>query len=98
MNRLEIPAEVIHALCERHGVAELSLFGSALRADFGPESDVDLLVSFQPDAEPTFLTLARLQRELAAAFHRNVDLVPKDGLKPLIREAVLAGAEVLYAA
>jgi predicted nucleotidyltransferase len=76
----------------------LSLFGSARRTDFGPESDVDLLIEFQTDAEPSFLTLARLQRELAEALHRKVDLVPKGGLKPMIREEVLASAEVLYAA
>ncbi|MCX7007197.1 MAG: nucleotidyltransferase domain-containing protein [Kiritimatiellaeota bacterium] len=98
MKRIDIPAEVVRALCERHGVAELSLFGSARREDFGPESDVDLLVTFRSDAEPTFSSLARLQRELAEALHRKVDLVPKDGLKPLIREAIIASAEVLYAA
>jgi predicted nucleotidyltransferase len=97
MNQLEIPIEVIRALCRRYRVAELSLFGSARRADFRPDSDVDLLVEFEPEAEPTFLTLARLQRELAEALHRKVDLVPKGGLKPLIREEVLADAEVLYA-
>ncbi len=98
MNQLEIPVESLRALCRRYRVAELSLFGSARRTDFGPESDVDLLVEFEPDAEPTFLTLARLQRELEEALHRKVDLVPKGGLKPLIREEVLASAEVLYAA
>lgn len=98
MKQLDIPVEVIRTLCERYRVAELSLFGSARRADFRPDSDVDLLVEFEPDAEPTFLTLARLQRELSEALHRKVDLVPKGGLKPLIREEVLAGAEILYAA
>ena len=95
MNQLEIPVESVRALCRRYRVVELSLFGSARRTDFGPESDVDLLVEFELDAEPTFLTLARLQRELAEALHRKVDLVPKGGLKPLIREEVLASAEVL---
>ncbi len=98
MNQLEIPVESVRALCRRYRVVELSLFGSARRTDFGPESDVDLLVEFELDAEPTFLTLARLQRELAEVLHRKVDLVPKGGLKPLIREEVLASAEVLYAA
>lgn len=98
MNQLEIPIEAVRALCRRYRVAELSLFGSARRAGFRPNSDVDLLVEFEPDAEPTFLTLAGLQRELAEALHRKVDLVPKGGLKPLIRDEVLASAEVLYAA
>lgn len=98
MKQLDIPMEAVRALCERYRVAELSLFGLARRTDFRPDSDVDLLVEFEPDAEPTFLTLARLQRELAEALHRKVDLIPKGGLKPLIREEVLASAEVLYAA
>ena len=98
MNQLEIPVEAIRALCRRYRVAELLLFGSARRADFRQDSDVDLLVEFESDAEPTFLTLARLQRELAETLHHKVDLVPKGGLKPLIRDEVLASAEVLYAA
>ena len=98
MNQLEIPVEAIRALCRRYRVAELSLFGSARREDFRQDSDVDLLVEFESDAEPSFLTLARLQRELAEMLHHKVDLVPKGGLKPLIRDEVLASAEVLYAA
>ena len=77
---------------------ELALFGSMLRQDRRPESDIDLLVSFQPTARVTFLTLARMQRELATLLGRKVDLVPKDGLKPVIREHILATARVLYAA
>jgi uncharacterized protein len=98
MNQIEIPFEAIRTLCERYRVVELSLFGSARRADCRPDSDVDLLVEFEPDAEPTFLTLARLQRELGDALRRKVDLVPKGGLKSLIREEVLASAEVVYTA
>ena len=59
---------------------------------------MDLLVSFQPAARVTFTTLARMQRELEALLGRKVDLVPKDGLKPVIRDHVLATARVLYAA
>jgi predicted nucleotidyltransferase len=79
-------------------VQELALFGSALTSDFGEESDIDLLVTFQPGARVGFLTLARMQRELAQILGRKVDLVPKGGLKPIIRESVLANARVLYAA
>ncbi|MBI4320453.1 MAG: nucleotidyltransferase family protein [Chloroflexi bacterium] len=95
---LELPLEAIRVICQRFRVRELALFGSALREDFRPESDVDLLVEFEPDAQVGFLTLARLQRELSATLGRQVDLVPKGGLKPIIRDAVLADAEVLYAA
>ncbi len=96
--QFDIHQTQIRALCERYRVAELALFGSAQRADFRLDSDVDLLVTFQPDAAPSFLTLAALQRELTALLQRRVDLVPKDGLKALIRDSVLASAEVLYAA
>ena len=98
MKPLDIPVAKMRALCERYSVAELALFGSAARAEDRPDSDIDLLVAFRPNATPSFLTLARLQRELAELFHRPVDLVPKHGLKPLIRDAVLTSAEVLYAA
>ena len=94
---LELPVEAIREICRRYRVNQLALFGSALGKDFGPTSDVDLLVEFEPDAEVGFLTLARLQRELSAALGRPVDLVPKGGLKPMIREKVLAEAEILYA-
>ena len=95
---LHIPLEKLAELCHRYQVRELALFGSTLRQDYHPDSDVDLLVSFEPAARVTFLTLARMQRELEALLGRNVDLVPKDGLKPVIREHVLATARVLYAA
>ena len=95
---LNIPPEELGCLCRRYQVRELALFGSMLLQDHRLESDVDLLVSFQPAARVTFSTLARMQRELAALLGRKVDLVPKDGLKPIIRDHVLATARVLYAA
>jgi uncharacterized protein len=85
-------------LCERNQVQELALFGSALTRDFGKDSDIDLLVTFQPGARVGFLTLAKMKRELEELLGRKVDLVPKGGLKPAIRESVLATARVLYAA
>jgi hypothetical protein len=93
-----IPLEQLARFCRRYQVRELALFGSMLRQEHHPDSDVDLLVSFQPGARVTFLTLARMQRELEALWGRKVDLVPKDGLKPVIRDHVLATARVLYAA
>jgi len=95
---IEIPRTELAALCRKYGVRELSLFGSALRADFHPGSDLDLLVMFQPDAEIGFLEFAALQRELSSALGRPVDLVPKEGLKPIIRDDVIASARVVYAA
>jgi uncharacterized protein len=95
---IEIPAERLAALCRQYQVRELALFGSVLRDDFGPGSDIDFLVEFEPSAQVGFLTLGKLQGELSALFDRAVDLVPKRGLKPILRQAVLASAEVVYAA
>ena len=66
--------------------------------DFGLTSDVDFLVEFEPDAQIGFLALGRMQRELEALVGRPVDLVPRGGLKPRIRDAVLSTTEVVYAA
>ena len=85
---LHIPIEELPDFCSRYQVCELALFGSTLRQDHRPDSDVDLLVSFTSTARVTFLTLARMQRELEALFGHKVDLVPKDGLKPLIRDHI----------
>jgi len=90
--------EELARFCHQYQVRELALFGSLLRQDHHPESDVDLLVSFHPAARVTFLTLARMQRELQTLLGRKVDLVPKEGLKPVIRAHILATARVLYAA
>jgi predicted nucleotidyltransferase len=96
--KIDIPADEIAAFCRRHHIRSLSLFGSILREDFGPDSDADVLVEFETDAQVGFIALNRMQRELAELLQRPVDLVPKEGLKPKIREAVLSSAEVVYAA
>lgn len=98
VQKIEIPAQEITDLCRRYGVRELAVFGSYLRDDFRPDSDIDLLVEFAPDAEIGFLSLARMGRELSGILHRPVDLVPKAGLKPKIRDEVLSDRKVLYAA
>jgi predicted nucleotidyltransferase len=95
---LHIPFEELTDFCRRYQVRELAIFGSMLRQGYRPDSDIDLLVSFEPGTRVTFLTLARMQRELGVLFGRKVDLVPKDGLKPGIRDHILATAQVLYAA
>lgn len=96
--KIEIPTDEIADFCRRHRIRSLSLFGSVLREDFRPDSDADVLVEFEPDAQVGFIALSRMQQELAELLQRPVDLVPKEGLKPKIREAVLASAEVVYAA
>jgi uncharacterized protein len=89
--------KAIKDLCERYRAKELSIFGSALREDFRTDSDIDLLVEFEPEAQIGFVTLSRMQRELSAILNRPVDLVPKGGLKAKIRESVISSAKVLYA-
>ncbi len=96
--RIEIPADKIANFCQRHHIQSLALFGSVLREDFRPDSDADVLVEFEPDAQVGFIALSRMQRELSELLQRPVDLVPKEGLKPKIRDAVLSSAEVVYAA
>lgn len=98
LTNLALPIESIQAICRRHHVRELSVFGSSLREDFRSDNDIDLLVEFESDAQIDFVSLSRLQRELSATLQRRVDLVPKQGLKPLIRQEVLSTAEVIYAA
>src|SRR5712692_3434198 len=95
---LAFSTEALERLCRQFHVRELSLFGSVPRPDFHEGSDLDLLVEFEAGARVGLLTLARLQRELAGLFRRKVDLVPKGGLKPAIRQEVLAQARTLYAA
>ena len=81
------------------GVARLSLFGSVLRDDFGPDSDVDVLVEFEVGARVGFFELSRLQDELEALFGgRKVDLLTPGFLSPYIRDEVLESARVQYAA
>jgi len=92
-----VPREQLTEFCRRNQIRWLALFGSVLRDDFGPDSDVDVLVEFEPEARVTMFTLSRLQRELEDIFARPVDFVLKDGLKRRIRESVLASAQVIYA-
>jgi predicted nucleotidyltransferase len=87
----------LRRICQTYHVRELALFGSALTERFDEASDIDLLVDFAPETRVGFLLLSRMQHELSDLFHRPVDLVPKDGLKALIRNDVLSHARVLYA-
>jgi len=87
----------IGAFCRRRHIRSLALFGSVLRDDFGPESDVDVLVEFQPGHTPGFLRLHEMEQELSGLLdQRRVDLVTQKFLNRRIRERVLQDAEVLY--
>jgi predicted nucleotidyltransferase len=95
---LVIDRSAITAFCQRHGIARLALFGSALRDDFGPDSDVDVLVEFQPGHVPG-LDFVSMERELSGLLQgRRVDLVTPKFLNVRIREQVLREAEPLYVA
>ena len=91
--------ERIAAFCRRWKVTEFALFGSILRDDFGPESDVDVLVTFEPDAPWTLWDLSRMRMELKDIFGREVDLVEKKALRnPFRRQGILADTRVIYVA
>lgn len=93
-----ISRQAVAALCRQHHIRRLELFGSVLRDDFRPDSDVDMLVEFEPEAQIGLFAFQQIQAELSALLQRPVDLVPRSGLKPLIRESVLASAQEIYAA
>ena len=90
-----MPRKDLERICERYHVERLAVFGSALRDDFGPESDVDLLVEFEADRTPG-LGFARLQRELSWLLGRRVDLHTYRGLSRYFRDEVLGQGETLY--
>lgn len=90
----------ISRICQRHGVARLRLFGSALKDTFDPErSDIDFLVNFQPDAVRTFRALIELRAELEQVVGRPVDLVDADAVRnPYFAQSAFQSAEDVYAA
>lgn len=94
----EQTSQKIAELCKRHRVRELSLFGSRVRGDNRPDSDYDLLVDFLPDAGIGLIEYSRMQIDLSEILKTKVDLVSKDGLKPIIRDRVIADAKVIYEA
>jgi hypothetical protein len=96
--RIEVDHEQIAEFCRRHHIARLSFFGSVLRDDFGPESDVDVLVQFEPGSTPSLFGLTRMQRELTGIVGRRVDFKTPGFLSRYIRERVLAEAQEEYVA
>ena len=98
--RIAIPSDGIAAFCKRWQVAELALFGSVLRDDFGPDSDIDVLVAFREGARHTLFDMVRMEEELEALFGREVDLVSRRGIEQsrnhLRRTAILDTAETIH--
>lgn len=99
---IDLPDERIKEFCRRWKIAELSAFGSVLRDDFSPESDVDLLVSFAPDAEWSLLDHIEMEEELSSLLGRKVDLVSRRGVERsrnyIRRRRILESARPVYAA
>ncbi|MBE3096851.1 MAG: nucleotidyltransferase family protein [Planctomycetes bacterium] len=97
--QIDIPMDKVVDFCRKWKITEFSLFGSVLRDDFRPESDVDVLVEFEPDAPWSLWDWIDMIDELKAAFGRDVDLVSKGGLRnPFRRHAIMSSREIIYAA
>jgi predicted nucleotidyltransferase len=98
-DKMIVPKDKIADFCRRWKVAEFALFGSVLREDFSPDSDIDVLVTFDPNAHHSLFELVRMEEELEAIFGRKVDLVEKAGIRnPFRRHEILKSLEIVYAA
>mgnify|MGYP001085224958 CR=1 FL=1 len=101
MKNLDIDRERLAAFCRRHHIRTMAFFGSVLREDFQPNSDVDVLVEFRPEVSPTLFDLVRMQEELKDILGREVDLIEKRGIEQsrnyLRRRAILSTMETVYA-
>jgi len=96
---IDISENQLTEFCQKWKVTELSLFGSVLRDDFGPDSDVDVLVTFQPDAPWSLWDLMEMKEELEVLFGRTIDLVEKEALRnPWRKREILNTYKVVYAA
>ena len=91
-----LPLEAIRAYCKQRPIKRLSLFGSALRADFGPDSDIDMLIEYAPEAKLDAFAILRQQADLCKLIGRPVDLGTPQTLSPYIRHEVIESAELLY--
>jgi len=95
--KIPIDREKIAEFCRANGILKLSLFGSVLRDDFNPDSDVDVLVEFEPERGPGFIRLYQIEQELSALVGgRKLDMVTPKFLNRRIRDRVLAEAQVQY--
>lgn len=95
--QVSVSHDALVAFCTEHGIRRLAVFGSALRDDFGPASDIDVLVEFEPDRVPGLLGVAGLELEMSQLFSgRKVDLRTAEDLSRYFRQDVLETAEVQY--
>jgi predicted nucleotidyltransferase len=99
---IQLPETEIADFCRRWQISEFSIFGSTLRADFNPESDIDVLVSFLPEANISLFEMVQMQDELENILGRDVDIVSKQGVEHsrnyLRRKSILDSAQVVYVA
>ena len=99
---IDLPMDEIRDFCARWKIREFALFGSVLRDDFRPDSDIDVLVSFEPDAKWSLLDHVRMEDDLAAIVGRDVDIVGKDAVEQsrnrFRRHEILGTAHVIFAA
>jgi uncharacterized protein len=99
---IDLPMKEITEFCDRWQIVEFSLFGSVLRDDFRPDSDVDVMVEFAPDTHPTFTTLDQMEEDLQQIFHRDIDLITRQGIETtrnyLRRQEILSSAQIIYVA
>jgi uncharacterized protein len=96
-SKITVPQDKIREFCNRHHIRKLALFGSVLRDDFGPESDIDVLVELEPDAGVGFFELYDMEEELSHLFGgRKVEIMTPLSLSKYFRDSVLRSAEVQY--
>ena len=99
---IELPIAKITAFCQQWQITEFALFGSVLRDDFRPDSDIDVLVTFSPEAHHTLFDLVHMENELKEIFQRDVDLVSRRGIERslnyLRRNEIFSSAQTIYAA
>ena len=100
IGKIEVPEQQIADFCRRWKITELAMFGSVLREDFGPDSDIDVLVTFAPNPGWSIFDHLHMEEELEAVFGRNVDLVSRQAIEeshnPIRRKVILESAKVIY--
>lgn len=96
VTNISIPSDKIAQFCQRYHIQKLSFFGSVLRADFSPESDIDILVEFEPQHIPGLIRLSAMEQKLSDIFQRKVDLRTAEDLSSYFRQEVLDSAVIQY--
>jgi predicted nucleotidyltransferase len=97
---IELPQDEIRRFCQRWQIKELAFFGSVLRDDFGPDSDLDVLVTFAPEADWSLLDHVKMEQELEDLLQRKVDLISKRAVEQsqnwIRRQEILNTAQVIF--